>query len=180
MKKNVLERLYYDLDFQKYVKENTKIEKKVNMYNYIIENKNTKSLEKSVNKDGIINDIKIGYGLVENLGLYVSVITTNYIIKDSKLKLLNSANFSKKHSPENFSYQYNGEITLIIDNKPIETQKLINDGSPKLFSPDFPPIGDCNFSTYIPENSNIKIKYNINLSVNNAYVGGTYDTKELF
>lgn len=40
--------------------------------------------------------------------------------------------------------------------------------------------GDCYFNTYIPKDSNVKIKYNIDLCVNNVYVGGTYVTKDLF
>ena len=62
-------------------------------------------------KTGTITDFSIGYGLVEDLGLYGSAISTSYVVKDSKLTLLNSANFSKKYSPDNFSYQYGGEIT---------------------------------------------------------------------
>ena len=62
----------------------------------------------------------------------------------------------------------------------VQTQKLTDDGSAKIFEPDFPPIGDCYFNTYIPKGSNVKIKYNVDICVNNAYVGGTYVTKDLF
>lgn len=62
----------------------------------------------------------------------------------------------------------------------VQTQKLTDDGSAKIFETDFPPIGDCYFNTYIPKDSNVKIKYNVDLCVNNAYVGGTYVTKDLF
>ena len=143
----------------------------------IISTFNDYSIEKKV---GTITDLAMGFGLVEDLGLYASVIKTSYVVKDSKLTLLNSANFSKRYSPDNFSYQYGGEITLLINNKEVETQKLTDDGSAKIFETDFPPIGDCYFNTYIPKGSNVKIKYNVDLCVNNAYVGGTYVTKDLF
>ena len=143
----------------------------------IISTFNDYSIEKKV---GTITDLAMGFGMVEDLGLYASVIKTSYIVKDSKLTLLNSANFSKRYSPDNFSYQYGGEITLLINNIEVETQKLTDDGSAKIFEPDFPPIGDCYFNTYIPKGSNVKIKYNVDLCVNNAYVGGTYVTKDLF
>ena len=115
---------------------------------------------------------KLSHALVEGVGFVSENIQQGcYTDSNNILTVSNMGFFSgKDNSASVESYNFFGEITLILNGREIETKRISPPNGSNVWNGDYEYIGNVTFDTPIPNYGSVEIKSNIDMSVNNAFV----------
>ena len=124
---------------------------------------------------------KTSYAVVEGVGLVSESIKQGcYTDSNNKLTVSNMGLFSDKNNTSSVdSYEFFGEITLVIDGREVETKQITTPSGSNIWDGNYDYIGNVTFDTTIPSYGSVEIKSNIDMLVNNSAINFATNTNKL-